>query len=135
MILSRNVKLLTRNGLKDYKKPNLRFYLNDTLLTKTCDYKNTTTSLTLYNISTKDSCFKLFDEGEILTSKGFVSIKDLQVGDTLIVHTLRQTDYGASSITLCERNITEISKVVTERDCIEVPYNELIVDGLYLKNT
>lgn len=134
MILANDIKLLTKNGLREWSKPNIRFYLNESLLTKGFDYKTATTELDKYSIGTKDRCFELFDGCKVLTSRGYTDVADLDIGDTLIIHSIRQTDYGATSIVLLERKINSLyvhkDAII---DCIEVPYQEIIIDGLQLK--
>lgn len=133
MILANDIKLLTKNGLRECLKPNIRFYLNDTLITKGFDYKTGVTDKTLYSINIKDGCFQLF-EGNVLTSRGYIKVEDLEIGDILITHTVRNTDYGATSVVLGERVITAISSSsLGDTPCIEAPYDEIIVDGLYLR--
>ena len=73
-------------------------------------------------------------EGRVLTSRGYVEVEDLKIGDILIIHTVRNTDYGATSVVLGERMVIDISSSsLGDIPCIEVPYSEIIVDGLYLR--
>ena len=134
MILTTDVKLLTKNGMKEWSKPNIRFYLNDTTLTKGFDYKQTTTNLDMYAISVKEGCVEIFSNGKVLTSRGYVDISELEIGDTLIFHKIHETDYGASTVVLAERKISAIYSHKSENvPCLEVPYEEIIVNGLYIK--
>lgn len=134
MILAEDIKLLTKNGAKEWTKPNIRFYINDTTLTKGFDYKKTTTNLDMYAISVKEGCVEMFDSGKVLTSRGFVTFPELEVGDILMFHIVRETDYGTSFIVLAEKQISAISVHKSEEvPCLEVPYTEIIANGLYIK--
>lgn len=138
MIFKKDMKVLTKNGLKDYKKPNVRFYLNETLLSKCVDYGNIVCNYAVYTFYTKnDNKYEIIDDGKkVFTSRGFVRICDLDVGDVLIFYRMRNTEYGASSMVLNEERIVGVSDehlfpVLTEG--ISVPYDEIISDGLLFK--
>lgn len=137
MILNKDMKVLTKSGLKDYRKPNVRFYLNETTLSKTVDYKTIPFDYRIYSIYTKnDKKYDIIDDGkQVFTSRGFVRICDLDVGDTLISYSMRGTDYGASSMVLNEEKIVgiECDPILVFSEGIEVPYEEIISDGLLFR--
>ena len=134
MILTTDVKLLTKNGMKEWSKPNIRFYINDTTLTKGFDYKQTTTNLDLYAISIKEGCVEIFSNGKVLTSKGYVAVPELEVGDILMFYKIQKTSYGTTFIMIEEKKISAIYCHKSENaSCLEVPYEEIIVNGLHIK--